>query len=62
MKLRIEIDLDGLPYGVADPYALGVILGELREWVESFEDVKEATRTKTIRNFESQVVGLARIG
>jgi hypothetical protein len=61
VKLLIEIDLDRLPAGTTKPNELGAIVGELRDWLEKLEDVNGVTRSKTIRNFESEVIGSARI-
>ena len=62
MKLFIEIDLATLPDGHTEPNELGVILGELRDWVEKLDDPKrDGSGRKNIRNFESQIIGYAQV-
>jgi hypothetical protein len=62
MKLIIQIDLTSLPEGHTEPNELGVMLGELRNWVERLDDrIKEPTGRKQVRNFESEVIGFAQI-
>lgn len=61
MKLIVEIELDSLPAGVTVPDELGVIVGELREWIEKRDWHRRTTKPHPIRNFESEVIGSARI-
>ena len=58
--LKIQIDLDRLPDGVAEPNEASVILRELADWLERRKEWKEPTGTgKVLRNFESQPCGNA---
>lgn len=61
MKLVIEIDIDQLPAGVTVPDELGVIIGELREWIEKTDWHEPTARPYRIRNFEGSIIGRAHI-